>query len=101
MLKPERRSVLIRNTFFVDFSMAWSKANINVGSTTNIDTKLQSTPLARTIPMSAPILNFMNTKAISPTMVVKALLTMDNEAFLSAWIIAVMLSWSPKAFSCL
>ena len=101
MLKPARRSVLSFKTFFFDFSIAPSKANITAGNTAKIDTKLQRTPFAKTMPMSAPILNFMNTKAISPTMVVKALLTMDDEAFLSALTIAVILSPINNNFSCL
>ena len=101
MLKPARRSVLNLNTFFVDFSMASSKAKINDGNTAKIATKLQRTPLAKTTPMSAPILNFMNTKATRPTMVVKALLTIDRDAFLSALVIAVILSLFFAAFSCL
>ena len=100
MLKLASESVLSFKTFFFDFSMAPSKANITVGSTVKIEIRLQRTPFAKTMPMSAPILNFMNTKAISPTMVVKALLTMDNEAFLSALTIAVILSL-PDDFSCL
>ena len=101
MLKPARRSVLNFKTFFVDFAIALSNANITDGSTVKIATRLQRTPFAKTIPMSAPIFSFMNTSAISPTMVVNALLTIDEDAFLRALVIAVNLSLFPDCFSCL
>ena len=99
MLNPASLSVWKLSTRFFDFSIALSSIMMSDGSTVNIATRLQSTPFARTMPMSAPIFSFMNKRASSPTMVVNALLTIDDDALLSAFDIASILSF-PDSFSC-
>ncbi len=67
---------------------------MKAGSTVYIVTRLHNTPFASTIPKSIPILNFINTRARSPTIVVKLLLNMDDEADFRASDIARSISFS-------
>ena len=53
---------------------------------------LISTPFARTKPKSMPILKLINTSASNPTMVVIALLAMEEKAFRSAVVMACVRS---------
>ena len=63
-------------TFFRVRIMAFSKKRISVGSTVMVHMRLMATPLARTMPTSAPILKLMKIRTRSPAMVVRELLDM-------------------------
>ena len=61
---------------------------MSAGKTVNTQTMLRNTPLAITIPMSAPILKLIKSSISIPATVVSALDEIDGNAFTHAVFIA-------------
>ena len=66
------------------------KSNISDGITVNVQINEQTTPLANTIPISAPIFRRMKQSISSPTTVVKAEDKMDGAALRMALLAATI-----------
>ena len=80
-------------------STALSPAMMRKGSTVKLQIREKVTPLERTMPRSAPIFSLMKHSIIRLTMVVKALLRMEDAPPRMAPSMAVSLSF-PRDFSC-
>ena len=86
--------------FLAVFSISLSQSKSRAGKEVNIETRLKTTPLLSTRPMSRPIVKLINTSTISPTTVVTELEQIAPKEYRIARRIAVYLSgWSLPAFS--
>ena len=93
------RSRLGARGFFIVLRTTLSAHRISPGSTVNTHSRLNSTPLASTMPRSMPILKRMNTSISRPTIVVTELPVIEPKAAVSARVMALSRS-SPLASSC-
>ena len=72
-LYRQKTTVFAVMVFLAVFSISLSQSKSRAGKEVNIETRLKTTPLLSTRPMSRPIVKLINTSTISPTTVVTEL----------------------------